>query len=329
MTTLLTGRGPTAAGGRDGVRVGLDIGGTKIEGVALAPDGTVLAHRRAPSPEGVRAVVDAAAAVVADLTREPPGTGAPTGPGRPPTAVGVGIPGLVDPVAGTVGDAVNLGFGTARVPFGRALSERLGGVPVLVENDVNVSALGARELLAPGGDLALLSLGTGLAAGVVVGGVLLRGARGAAGEIGHLAIDPRGRACPCGQRGCLETVASGAALRRAWPHGDEGRSAEHLFAAAGAGDPAAVAVRDEWAAAVALAVRTLALTCDPERVVLGGGVAAVGAPLREAVAAALRAQATGSAFLRGLAVEDRISLLPPGAPVAAVGAARLGVPAPG
>ncbi|WP_337062815.1 ROK family protein [Kineococcus sp. G2] len=323
MTALLTGRGATAADGRDGVRVGLDIGGTKIEGVALAPDGTVLAHHRARSPEGVRAVVDAAAAVVAELVRDLPGAA----PGAGPAAVGVGIPGLVDPVAGTVGDAVNLGFGTARVPFGHALSQRLGGVPVLVENDVNASALGARELLAPGGDLVLLSLGTGLAAGVVVGGCLLRGASGAAGEIGHLAIDPRGRACPCGQRGCLETVASGAALRRAWPHGDEGRSAEHLFAAAAAGDPAAVAVRDEWAAAVALAVRALALTCDPGRVVLGGGVAAVGAPLREAVASALRAQAAGSAFLRGLAVEDRISLLPPGAPVAAVGAARLGEPA--
>ncbi|NAZ88310.1 ROK family protein, partial [Kineococcus indalonis] len=246
------------------------------------------------------------------------------GGGARPTAVGVGIPGLVDPATGTVGDAVNLGFGTARVPFGPALSARLGGVPVSVENDVNATALGARELLAPGADLVLLSLGTGLAAGVVVGGALLRGASGAAGEVGHLALDPRGLPCPCGQRGCLETVASGAALRRAWPHGGEGRSAEHLFAAAAAGDPAAVAVRDSWAGAVALAVRTLALTCDPEHLVLGGGVAAVGEPLRQAVAAALRAQAAGSRFLRGLAVDERLSVLPAGTPVAAVGAARLG-----
>ena len=315
---------------RPRLRVGLDVGGTKIEGVLLGPDGAVVGRVRAASPSGVRGVVDACAQVVEDLLAglEPEGTAVVA-------SVGAGFPGVVDSRAGTVADAVNLGFTSERVPLAALLSAKLGGLPVTVENDVNATAFGALRHFpdhfpgrTPGqfpgqGDLALLSLGTGLAAGLVVGGRLLRGGRGAAGEIGHLAVDPRLLPCGCGQRGCLETVAAGAALRRRWPHGDDGRSAEHLFAAAAQGDPAAVEVRDDYAAAVALALRALALTCDPDLLVLGGGVAAVGEPLRESVSLALQAQAAGSAFLRALAVHERLVLLPTGQPVAATGAAAL------
>ena len=304
--------------GPAGVRVGLDIGGTKIDGVALGAAGDVLATSRRPSPSGVGDVVEAAGRVVADLLDQ-------VGPGGPPAlaSVGIGIPGLVDPRTGTVRSAVNLGFGHEQVPLAALVSAVTGHVGVSVENDVKATALGASALLAPGEDLALLSLGTGLAAGIVLDGRLLRGGSAAAGEVGHLAVDPAGALCACGQRGCLETVASGAALQRAWPHGGEGRSAQHLFAAAAAGERAAVHVRDRWAAAVALTVRTLALTCDPARIVLAGGVAGVGRPLLDAVGGALRAQAAGSAFLRGLALDERLSLLPGDRPVAAIGAADL------
>lgn len=303
---------------RQSVRVGLDIGGTKIDGVAVGADGEVLAVGRRPSPQGVDAVVQAAAAVVAGLVDDLVAAGPVS-----LSSIGIGIPGLVDPVAGTVRSAVNLGFGPDRVELARLLSDRVGGTPVVVENDVKATALGAHALLGPDADLVLLSLGTGLAAGIVVEGRLLRGVGGAAGEIGHLALDHRGHLCGCGQRGCLETVASGSALQRDWPHGDEGRSAQHLFGAAESGDPAAVGVRDRWAAAVALTVRTLALTTDPERIVLAGGVAAVGEPLLRSVRTALRAQAEGSRFLAELALHDRLSLLPGDRPVAAVGAAGL------
>lgn len=239
----------------------------------------------------------------------------------PVAGVGIGIPGLVDPVAGTVRSAVNLGFGPEPVALADLVSRAVGGVPVVVENDVKATALGAHAVL--GGDLTLVSLGTGLAAAIVVDGRVLRGSSGAAGEIGHLALDRDGHLCGCGQRGCLETIASGAALRRAWPHGDEGRSAVHLFAAAEAGDPAAVGVRDRWAAAVALTVRTLALTADSSTVVLAGGVAALGDPLLRSVSDALQQQAVGSPFLRGLALHDRLVLLPGDRPVAAIGAANL------
>jgi glucokinase len=317
VPVFASSRTGSATGPARSVRVGLDVGGTKVEGVAVGPGQEVLATVRRATATGVAGVVATAAAAVGDLVGE-----LVAGPGPSVlSGVGIGIPGLVDPVAGTVRNAVNLGLGPDPVDLAGLVGDALGGVPVAVENDVNASTLGAHAWFGPGSDLALLSLGTGLAAGLVVGGRLLRGAGGAAGEIGHLAVDPDGRPCNCGQRGCLETVAAGSALRRDWPHGDEGRSAEHLFAAAAAGDPAAVAVLERWSAGVALAVRTLALTCDPGRIVLAGGVAAVGEPLLRSVSAALRRQAEGSVFLRGLALPDRLVLLPADRPVAAVGAA--------
>jgi glucokinase len=220
-----------------------------------------------------------------------------------------------------VRSAVNLGFGPERVELADLVSRAVGGTPVVVENDVKATALGAYALLER--DLSLVSLGTGLAAATVVDGRLLRGVSGAAGEIGHLALDQDGYRCGCGQRGCLETIASGAALQRDWPHGDEGRSAVHLFGAADAGDAAAVTVRDRWAEAVALTVRTLALTADSELTVLAGGVAAIGEPLLHSVSAALQRQAAGSTFLHDLALHERLVLLPGDRPVAAIGAANL------
>ena len=136
-------------------------------------------------------------------------------------------------------------------------------------------------------------------------------------------IDPLGAVCQCGQRGCLETVASGRALAEAWPSGDE-PPAQALFAAAAAGDPRAIEIRDRFAAGVADAVRTLCLTVDPATIVLGGGVAHLGAPLVDAVSDALRAQAASSPFLASLDLAARIRVVPEDQPVAAIGAALLG-----
>ncbi len=136
-------------------------------------------------------------------------------------------------------------------------------------------------------------------------------------------MDPSGSWCTCGQRGCLETIASGSALAAAWPS-DGTPPAQALFAAADAGDPAAIAARDRFAGAVACAVRLLALTVNVECVVLGGGVAQLGEPLREVVAEALREQAAASPFLAALSLSERVRVLPAGVPVAALGAALVG-----
>jgi glucokinase len=295
--------------------VGLDIGGTKVLGVLLDGAATVRHTVRAPTRPGVLGVVDTADQVVRQLCAaaglEPPAL----------SGVGAGVPGLVDPLTGTLSYAVNLGIHERAVDLAPMLATRLGGVPVLLENDLNAAAVGAAKVLGLRGDLALLALGTGVAAGLLLGGELRRGRRGAAGEIGHLPYDPSGPRCPCGQQGCLELYASGAALDVAWPARFGRPSAADLFAAAGEGDRRAIPVRDRFADAVAAAVRLLVLTCDVEHVVLGGGVADVGRPLLDAVRAAARRQASGSAFLESLAVPQRIQLVPRDVPVAPVGAA--------
>jgi glucokinase len=292
--------------------IGLDIGATKTLGVLVDADGHVLAQELQATAPGAAGVIDTAARVVADLGgRDAAGS------------VGVGIPGLVDHVGGEVQHAVNLGLNGDRLSL-RALLEDRCGLPVHVENDVNAATLGAVALSGIQ-DLVYLSIGTGLAAGIAIDGRVRRGATGAAGEVGHVPVDPAGALCRCGQRGCLETVASGSALAAAWPSGDR-PAAQALFAAAAAGDPDAVAVRERFAAGVADAVRTLGLSVDPQTIVLGGGVAHLGQPLVDQVAEALRRQAASSPFLASLDLAARLRVVPEGQPVAAIGAALLGRP---
>lgn len=300
-------------GGTPGVAgVGLDIGATKTLGVVVDAAGEIRAEVRRPTEPATAGVVRTAVAVVDALREE---IGDPLA-----VPVGLGIPGIVDPERGAVKHAVNLGIDGDWFPLRDLVADALG-VPVAVDNDVNAAALGAVALSGQD-DLVYLSLGTGLAAGVVLDGRLRRGFHGAAGEIGHVPVDPAGAPCSCGQTGCLETVASGSALAAAWPVADA-HPAQALFAAAAAGDPKAVAVRDRFTAGVASAVRVLGLTVDPRLVVIGGGVAQLGEPLRAAVADALRAQAADSPFLASLDLADRLHLVPAQVPVAALGAARL------
>jgi glucokinase len=296
------------------LRIGIDIGGTKTDAVALAADGTVAAEHRLATGFGAAAVLDSAETAVRALA-----AALQTTPEAFAT-IGVGIPGAVDRVTGRVAHAVNLGL--EDLDLGGELSARLGR-PVRVENDVNAAALGAWQSLGGGSSdsMAYLNLGTGLAAGLVLGGRLWRGARGVAGEIGHIPVDPAGAVCPCGQRGCLELAASGSGLARSWAGGD---SVGDLFLAAGAGDQKALAVRDRLVEHVAAAVRLLVLTVDPDRVVIGGGLSSLGEELLGAVRAVLRGWAADSGFLAMLDLPERVEVLPREFPAAAVGAALVG-----
>jgi len=293
--------------------IGLDIGATKTLGVVVDEQGAIRASVRRPTVPGAQGVLATAVDVVEALRRQ---VGeAASGP------IGVGVPGLVDARGGAVKHAVNLGVDGDWLPVGRLLAE-LVGVPVLVENDVNAATLGA-VALSGADDLVYLSIGTGLAAGLVLDGRLRRGDHGAAGEIGHVPVDPAGPLCSCGQRGCLETVASGSALAAAWPSGEQ-PAAQALFAAAAAGDREAANIRDRFADGVAEAVRVLSLSVDPRTIVLGGGVAQLGEPLLIAVTEALRRQTAHSPFLASLDLVGRVRVVPADHPVAAVGAALLG-----
>lgn len=279
---------------------GLDIGGTTIDGVLLGPDDAVLARAGRASGRGPDAVLRHAAEVVAELA------GA-AGPDRPLATVGVGVPGTVDPARGVVANAVNLDL--RETALGPELA-RVVGVPVAVENDVNVAAVGASHAAGHPPSLAFLNVGTGLAAGLVLDGRLLRGVTGNAGEIGHLAVDPNGFPCGCGQRGCLETVASGSALaRRFGPDAaDPGRG---VFARAGQGDPGAVAIVADLHRGLATAVETLALGLDCAQVVLGGGVGALAA-VGDGLRAELARRAATSPLLASLDLARRVTATRPG-----------------
>jgi predicted NBD/HSP70 family sugar kinase len=302
------------------MRLGFDVGGTKTDGVIVAPNGTVVARLRRPTGWGAAAVI----ATVTELARELAAqVGIDPSQAR---SVGIGMPGQVADGTSTITHAVNLGID--ELDLGAAIGP-VFGIPVHAENDVKAAALGSYALHpAPRRPhtMAYLNLGTGVAAGLVVDGALWRGAHGAAGEVGHLSVDPNGPLCRCGQRGCIEAFAGGGAVADRW--GVPGAlPVRDVFDAADAGDRRAVALRDGVAAGIAAAIRVLVLTSDVESVVLGGGVTALGDRMLAPVVSELESSAAASTFLRSLRLVDRIDLLPPGSPAAALGAALLGATA--
>ncbi len=301
------------------LRAGIDIGGTKTDAVALDESGRVAHELRLTTGFGADSVLATSMEAVRRLA-ELGGINADDF-----VSIGIGIPGAVDVTSGRVEHAVNLGL--SGLDLGSELEAHLGRA-IRVENDVNAAALGAFSLLGRTStqSMAYLNLGTGLAAGLVLGGRLWRGSRGVAGEIGHIPVDPAGPLCPCGQRGCLELMASGSAVARQWPT-KEPKPVLALFAAADAGDTVAIEVRVRLVDNVAAAVRLLVLTVDVDDVVIGGGLSSLGDVLLADVRAVLTGWAASSEFLASLQLPDRVALVPNDFPAAAVGAALVGVDA--
>lgn len=258
---------------------GLDVGGTKVLGVAVdsAAPGTVLAAHRIPTPPGGAGLVGALAELVEVLAAE---TAAPA-------AVGVGVPGLVGP-EGTLVLAPHLRDLRGQ-PLAAQIRDRLG-LPAVVDNDANCHAVAEQRAGAAVGasDALVITLGTGVGGGIIAGGRLLRGAHGLAGEPGHMVVDPGGPPCPCGKQGCWERYASGTGLGRlareaaqggrldavvALAGGDpDAVRGEHVSAAARSGDPGARQVMDQMAWWVALGLANLTNLLDPSVIVLGGGL---------------------------------------------------------
>ncbi|MGL4255544.1 MAG: ROK family protein [Microbacterium sp.] len=304
---------------RRSVSVGLDVGGTKTDAVALDGEGSIVERLRMPTGQGSDGAVQTVLAAVRGLSHR-------MGDAVRIDSVGIGIPGLVDPDTGRVMHAVNLGV--AELDLAVLVRSELG-VPVRVENDVKAAALGAGALR-PGDPhregaelMAYLNLGTGVAAGIVRGGEIWRGERGIAGEVGHISIDGEGPRCQCGQRGCIETFAGGGAIAQRW-----GRAGAlpvlDVFDCADAGDPFARELRGALARGVAAAVRVLVMAIDVDVVVLGGGITAIGERLRASIIAELDVSAVDSPFLRSLRLSERVEFLPAGSRAAALGAALIG-----
>lgn len=294
------------------LRVGVDIGGTKTEAVLVDATGSVLATLRLPTGHGADEVVASAVAAIEGVIGESSGV----------ASIGVGIPGTVDTGAGLVSHAINLGVD--RLELGPTLARRFG-MPVRVENDVNAAALGAFHLLQQPATASIgyVNLGTGLAAGLVLRGELWRGARGAAGEIGHVLVDPAGPIDLDGQHGGLEVVASGSGIARQWGSSEPNAVTAALDAAA-AGDERALEIRRRLFDGVAAAVRVLVLTVDVDRVVIGGGLVALGPRLMDGVYSVIAGWEAQSPFIGSLELASRITVIEPGQPVAALGAAHLG-----
>jgi glucokinase len=296
------------------MRIGIDVGGTKSHAVAIDSNLDILAEFRLPSGRGADGVLASTRELVRLLENE---LGIERGGFE---SLGIGIPGIVDFRSGVVTHAVNLEVESIELAAGLA-AEVTG--PVRVDNDVNAAALGAYRMLGDAVEsLAYLNVGTGLAAGLVIGGSILHGSRGVAGEIGHIPLDGSGVRCSCGQSGCLEAVASGGAVASAL-HTTDRRAIAAAFDAASEGDEHAAGILRRLAGGVATAVQILALTIDPEVVVLGGGVLNERERLLPLIYAELAARSEPSQFLTSVDLAGRLRLLPVGSAVAAIGAALL------
>jgi glucokinase len=302
---------------------GVDVGGTKTS-IVITDDRDRVVYEHV-EPTDRSSLVGQIAGLV---------DGARDHLGQAIAAVGVAIPGHVDPEAGSVSMAVNLGI--SHLPLGSMLQSMLG-VPTFIEHDARAAALWLSAQAADGSDrapasLAFLAIGTGISAGVVLHGTVLRGDNGVAGEVGHTVAEPDGTMCACGLRGCLETVAAGPAIgRQADQAMAAGRnsilsphsSAADVFRASVAGDEVALEITDRVAGHLARAIRSLALTLGVKRVVIGGGVAAAGTALLEPIRSHIALERAASPLVEAALGDATVELLSPTEAPGARGAAAI------
>ena len=307
----------TTTAGEPKLTIGLDIGASKIHGAAFGGDLEPIAEVRVTTNDAeFDVVIDTAIDAITHLVAQRPNESL--------AAIGIGIPGRVDPASGTVSHAVNLGVGAEPLPVAARIREH-HDVPSFLENDVNAAAFGAYAIMRQSRNidsLTFLSIGTGIAAGVILNGHIYRGGRGVAGEIGHFPVAHDGPACICGLRGCVESVASGRAIERAWKHCDTSAPAADLFAAAARGVAEACAIVDVLTLHLARAVYLLAVTYDTECTVIGGGVAGAGTPLLAAIVSGISRLEAASDFVASLDLVANL-MLEPSPSVGAIGAAAV------
>ncbi|MFH8609179.1 ROK family protein [Streptomyces sp. NPDC018029] len=268
--------------------IALDVGGTGMKAALVGADGTLLHEARRPTgrDRGADAVVESILGFAAELRAH-----GVERFGEPAAAAGVAVPGIVDAERGVAVYAANLGW--SDVPLRDLLSARLEGVPVALGHDVRTGGLAEGRIGAgKGADRFLfVPLGTGIAGAIGIGGAIEPGAHGSAGEIGHIVVRPGGPPCGCGQRGCLERLASASAVSKAWAEasGDPEADAADCAKAVESGDPRAQEVWRNAVDALADGLLTALTLLDPHTLIIGGGLAEAGetlfTPLRAAVAA--------------------------------------------
>jgi glucokinase len=294
--------------------IGLDVGGTKIETAVAKASGEMLVREvtaiDVSSPQQVvhsvvEAIEQALEANGLDKFQV--------------AAAGAGVPGQIE--SGNVSLAVNLNL--ENYPLAQALSAQLG-FPFFLENDVRIAALGAFDHyshLENLSNLAFLSIGTGIGAGLVLDGRVYRGSNGLAGEIGHTIFDPDGPQCKCGMRGCLEALAAGPALalqaQQAVQAGEESILREFptldsraVYQAFRQGDLLAGRLVRQASAYLALAIQWIVMAYDVDKVVLGGGVSHDGSAFLQPVLEELALLRAHSSLARQQLTEQKIALFP-------------------
>jgi glucokinase len=285
------------------VFLGLDLGATKIVTALVDRQGQVIArdYRKTEASKGLTSVV---ARMVDAASEVMNGAGVVSGQIG---GVGVAAPGPTDAESGIVRTPINLP-GWKDVPLGQLIQDRLG-LPTALENDANAAALAEHRFGAGRGTTHMIyvTVSTGIGGGVIVNRELVTGATGAAGEIGHMTILPYGPYCACGNRGCLEALASGTAIaREARMRVSRGVptliadlakldpkriSAKLVAQAAAEGDAEAQEILDEAVTYLGLGIANLANIFNPELIVVGGGLSKMGERLLEPVRRTLERRA--------------------------------------
>jgi glucokinase len=262
--------------------IGIDVGGTNLRGALVTTDGKIINRMKIASDadKGIDAVIDNLVRLIKSI-----------GGGEKVSAVGFGIPGIIDFKAGIITQAPNI-CNVNNYPIRENLRARLGdAIPVIIENDANCAAVGewwmgaAKDV----GSLVMITLGTGVGGGIVLDGKLWRGADGFGGEVGHMTIYPGGPKCNCGNYGCLEVYSSATGIRRMVTETlsdpdtktalgelvkdeDPGRIPEAVMKAAKDGDDAALQIWEQFGTALGIGMASLVNILNVEMIVIGGGV---------------------------------------------------------
>jgi len=296
--------------------VGVDIGGTTVD--TLLVDSTFTAHSSftfptvLTSPEATLAGICTASQETLHAAQLSPAE---------ITAIGLGVPGQVDPVQGIVNLAVNLHWD--HFPAGDLLTSHFG-VPCFLENDVRAAALGVYRFNNPQAiqNIAYVSIGTGVSAGLILQGQLYRGVHGMAGEFGHIMAEPNGPRCNCGAYGCLETLIAGPALARLGQQALQTEAqtllrqypsitAKEIYSAAQAGDALASRLVEQAGVYLGRALQQLIMFYDVECIVLGGGVARDGAAFLQPILREWERQCIASALAQALLKPTLLQLVDP------------------
>ncbi|MGJ9404789.1 ROK family protein [Nesterenkonia aurantiaca] len=265
-------------GAAPSVVLAVDIGGTTVKGSVFVDGVELIPGRTVPTFEGPFSAFDAVLELVSGLARTARALG------YEPTTIGAGAPGLVDAQTGLVRYAANLGW--TDLPLARLLEERFS-LPTSIDHDARTAAraeMAARPTLR---DFVFIPIGTGVSSAVVSAGKTVIGARGQAGELGHVPTIPNGRPCSCGQFGCLETYASASAVLAGYiAAGGTANSTADVAKLVGK-DALADEVWSDAVNALATGIIMLTATLDPAELIVGGGLSAAGPvlldPLRERV----------------------------------------------